>query len=237
MKLFALLLIVLAVISTGRAQHPLVGTWEMTSIAGTNVDGERFGLDTTSIREIKIITPSHYILIAEDKDSIGWTFNRAYAGTVTMNGDKYVESPLLSSLKLYDNVVTDFNWKVNGSSFIQTGKITRPDGKVIKLDRFEFQRSKTQPHKGANPFLGTWSLSEEQSQKGLLVVTPTHWMFITKAGDKFSSAAGGTYTLSEGNAALTVLYKSPNHGAPSQIRIERSLLVFGKHTFKRVASL
>jgi hypothetical protein len=109
---------------------------------------------------------------------------------------------------------------------------------VIILDRFEFQRSKVKPHNGANPFLGTWSLAEEHGgQKALLIVTPTHWMCITKAGDSFSWAAGGTYSLSQGNAALTVLYKSPNHETPSLITIERSLLVFGKHTFKRVTSL
>jgi hypothetical protein len=232
MKLPAALLIVLSIVGDARAQHPLVGTWEMVSIAGVNADGEKFSLDTSSIREIKIITPTHYILIAEDKDSVGWAFNRSYAGTVRMNGDKYIESPILSSLQLYDNVITDFNWSVNGSTFVQTGKITRPDGKVIVLDRFEFRRNAIPPHKGPNPFLGTWSLADEPDLKGLLVINPSHWMFITKAGEKFS-AAGGTYTLSGDSATLTVLYGSPNHGAPPKISIDKSLLTFGKQTFKR----
>lgn len=76
------------------AQHPLVGTWEMTSIAGVNVDGQKFKLDSTTIRETKLITPTHYFLIAMDNEDGNWKFNRCYFGSVKIDGGKYFEIPI-----------------------------------------------------------------------------------------------------------------------------------------------
>src|SRR5688572_33298277 len=82
------------------AQHPLVGTWEMVSIKGIDANGEKFSSDTSAIREIKIITPTHYMLIAQDVEGDSLVFNRCYAGTIKIDGDRYNEMPMLSSVPI-----------------------------------------------------------------------------------------------------------------------------------------
>src|SRR5688572_10258404 len=72
-------------------QHPLIGTWEMISIKGLNASGEYFSDDTTTVREIKIITPTHYMLIAHDVEGDSLVFNRCYAGSIKLDGNKYNE--------------------------------------------------------------------------------------------------------------------------------------------------
>ena len=110
------------------AQHPLIGTWEMVTIKGINANGEKFSSDTSAIREIKIITPTHYMLIAQDVEGDSLVFNRCYAGTVKIDGEGYIEIPIVSSVPIFDNVKTDFKWKVVGDRFIQSGTLIRPDG-------------------------------------------------------------------------------------------------------------
>jgi hypothetical protein len=199
-------LILTSYFATG--QHPLVGTWEMVSIEGVNVDGEKFKLDSTTIRETKIITPTHYILIARDNEDGNWKFNRSYSGKTKIDGSKYYEIPVVSSQRIFENVTTDFNWKIDGNEFIQSGFITRPDGKTIILDKFVFRRSEVPPVLDQK-FVGTW-LAEHNGVKSILIITPTHWMFITQQDQKFSKALGGVYNVGGNLAKLTVLYGSEN---------------------------
>jgi hypothetical protein len=189
-------------------QHQLTGTWEMVSIEGVNVDGEKFKLDTTTIRETKIITPTHYILIARDNENGNWKFNRCYSGQTKVDGSKYYEIPLLSSQPIFENVTTDFDWKIDGNNFIQSGSVTRPDGKTIILDKFVFRRSEIPPVSDQK-FVGSWQ-AENTGVKSLLIITPTHWMFIEKQDEKFSKALGGVYNVKGKNAEFTVLYGSEN---------------------------
>ena len=217
--LFAFLLL-----SVGRlfAQHPLTGTWEMISIKGVNAAGEKFFNDTATVREIKIITPTHYILIAQDVENDSLVFNRCYAGTIRLDGDKYVEEPTLSSAGIFDNVKTDYTWKVQGDKFIQSGTFTRPDGKKITLDEMVFRKVKTQQSYDANPTNGAWELltssytnvdgSKEsytnETAECLNVITPTHWMYISCRDKKFESAMGGTYTIKGNKYYPTLDYRS-----------------------------
>src|SRR4051812_46429743 len=83
------------------AQHPLIGTWEMVSIAGVDADGEKFKRDSATFQETKIITPTHYILIAMDKQDGAWKFNRCYFGSTKIQGSKYYEFPIMSSETIY----------------------------------------------------------------------------------------------------------------------------------------
>jgi hypothetical protein len=186
------------------AQHPLIGTWEMVSIAGVNVDGKKFKLDSATVRETKIITPTHYILIAMDKDDGSWKFNRCYFGGVKIDGGKYYELPIMSSETIYENVKTDFDWQINGKEFVQSGFIKRPDGKTIVLDKFLFTRSKVKPISDQK-FVGTWQ-AEHAGVKSFLVLTPTHWMFIEKQEQTFTKASGGIYSVKNGLAELIHLY-------------------------------
>ena len=73
-KFSALLIFWIATCVTLCAQHPLVGTWEMVTIKGIDANGEKFSSDTSAIREIKIITPTHYMLIAQDVEGDSLVF-------------------------------------------------------------------------------------------------------------------------------------------------------------------
>jgi hypothetical protein len=204
------------------AQHPLVGTWEMVSIKGVNAAGEKFYNDTTTVRETKIITPTHYILIAQDVENDSLIFNRCYAGTIRLEGNKYIEEPTISSAALFDNVKTDYTWTVQGDKFIQSGTFTRPDGKKVTLDEMVFRKVKTPHSYDSNPTNGTWKLltasyTNTDGSKGsytsettecLQVITPTHWMYISCRDKKFESAMGGTYTMKGNKYYPTLDYTS-----------------------------
>jgi len=194
------------------AQHPLIGTWEMVTIKGINANGEKFSSDTSAIREIKIITPTHYMLIAQDVEGDSLVFNRCYAGTVKIDGEGYIEIPIVSSVPIFDNVKTDFKWKVVGDRFIQSGTLIRPDGKKVVLDELVFQRVKTPQAYGKNPGNGAWKLltskytttdginhsETNETINALQLMTPTHWMYVSIKNKKFEHAMGGAYTMKDG---------------------------------------
>jgi hypothetical protein len=200
------------------AQHPLVGTWEMISGTGTGADGEKFSIDTTTSREIKIITPTHYMLINWDVQGDSLTFNRSMAGTVRLDGDKYIEVPTQASVQIFDDIKVDFRWKLEGDTFIQSGTIVRPDGKKITLDGLVFRRVTNAKSNPKNPGIGTWNQLSAQytpqggktiaafaaGDQGQLFVTPTHWMRINHKNKKFDNVMYGTYSM-KGETVTTIM--------------------------------
>jgi hypothetical protein len=194
------------------AQNSLFGTWEMISIKGINADNERFSYDTTTVREIKVITPTHYMLIAENIVGDSVVFNRSYAGTVKLDGNRYIETPLISSLPIFDNVKSNFTWKIQGDKFIQAGTFTRPDGKTIILEEMLFKKVKADLSNDNNPAIGTWrQLSSTYTDydgknhahtnattERFQIITPTHWLRISHIDGKFENAMLGTYKLKGG---------------------------------------
>lgn len=218
MNRFTFFLLSFFITFTAFAQHPLVGTWEMVSIKGINADGEAFYLDTTSVRETKIITPTHYILIATDVVGDSLAFNRSYAGKVEVKGSNYIETPTISSLQIFENVKTDYTWKLDGDKFIQSGTVIRPDGKKVLVEALVFRRVKTRSSYPKNPAIGTWDQvsssyrnfdgttdrhTRETAQR-LHIITPSHWMRISQRGNKFEHAMMGTYTM-KGKSTMPVI--------------------------------
>jgi hypothetical protein len=197
------------------AQHPLVGTWEMISVKGIDADGEPFFYDTTSVRETKIITPTHYMLIAWDVGEDSLIFNRTMAGKVRLENEKYIEIPTQASVQIFENVKVDFTWKLEGNIFRQSGSIVRPDGKTVVLEALIFQRVTGVKSHPKNPGIGTLNQVSSsyttpdgkknstfnESDSRLLIVTPTHWMRMDHKNKKFDGVLYGTYTL-EGNTIL-----------------------------------
>lgn len=218
----AAFIIICAFCIQATAQHPLLGTWEMVSIKGINAAGERFSEDTSTIREVKIITPTHYVLIAHDVEGDSLVFNRCYAGAVEFDDAKYNEMPLISSVPIFDNVKTDFTWKVEGNKFIQAGTLIRPDGKKIVIDELVFNRVASQHAFPDNPTIGTWKLlssnytqtdgsthsDTQESVNALQFITPTHWMYVSSRDKKFEHAMGGTYLKDGDRYALTLEFAS-----------------------------
>jgi hypothetical protein len=203
------------------SQHPLVGTWELITTKGISVDGDPFMLDTTSVREIKIITPTHYILIAHDVDGDSLVFNRSYAGRVAVQGNRYTEVPLMSSLQIVPDLKTDFRWDLKGNLFIQSGTVTRPDGKQVQIE-LTFRKVATRNEYPDNPALGTWqilssttnlpdgkTLVEKAPEVQVIeIITPSHWMGISTHNGTFENAMGGTYTLKDGKFYPERLYSA-----------------------------
>jgi hypothetical protein len=193
------------------AQHPLVGTWEMVSMKGTDKDGKKFSVNTSMMRETKIITPTHYMLINHQVKGDSVIFDRCHAGTARVEGNKYIETPLLASWdSLSNDVKTDFAWNVMGDKFIQSGVISYPDGTKATLEALVFQKVKAAPASiKNNPMVGTWdqlssSFTLPDGTKGshtnathtrFYVITPTHWMMIGHGDKKFQNSMGGPYQV------------------------------------------
>jgi hypothetical protein len=190
----------------------------MISVKGIGADKEPFFFDTTSVRETKIITPTHYMLIAWDVEGDSLTFNRTMAGNVRPEKQKYIEIPTQASVQIFENVKVDFSWKLDGDIFTQSGTIVRPDGKPIVLEALIFRRVVNAHANSNNPAIGTWKQvsayyttsngkknpSFDASDKRLLVVTPTHWMRMDHKNDKFVGVTYGTYRH-DGDTISTVL--------------------------------
>ncbi|QMU28052.1 hypothetical protein [Adhaeribacter radiodurans] len=180
------------------AQNPLVGTWQMQT-------------DTDTLRSIKIITPTHWMLYTESVKEDSSKFIRSSGGTYTLNGDKYVENIQVGSWEDYGKVKTDFTYKVSGDKFYQKGTLILGDGTRIPIDEV-WQKVKSEKSFAANPSIGTWNqLSSSYTMADgtkdshtnatatrFQVITPTHWIRISHRDKKFENAMMGTYTM-QGN--------------------------------------
>ncbi len=193
--------------------NPLVGTWKVVSITGTDGDGKKITYDGSQFVETKIITPNHYSLITQIKEGDSLVFNKAIVGTVRTEGNKYIETPLYSSNGANSKV--EFTYKVDGDKFIQAGTGMNPDGKKTSYE-ITFQKVKETPSN--NPAIGTWNqlTSSGVDADGkkwshtnathlrFLVITPTHYMFFREIDNKFEDAFGGTYKI-QGNKFIPIL--------------------------------
>jgi hypothetical protein len=235
-KFFAVFILSIVIVVTASGQHPLVGAWKMISIKGVGAEGEHFYYDTTSVTEIKIITPTHYMLIAHDVSGDSLVFNRAYVGKIRIQDDSYLEIPLYSSLPIFENVKSNFTWRIDGDKFIQAGTFTRPDGKTVTLHELVFLKIKTPHSYPDNPAIGTWNqLSSaytdyegnkythtQDTKKRLHIITSTHWMRFNMQNEKFESAMVGIYTITNGKTYPLLQYASfPFNESPKVVMTEQ----------------
>lgn len=217
-----LVLLVSLTVMRAEAQHPLVGTWEMVTLKGIDADGSPFFFDTTAVRETKIITPTHYMLIAWDVDGDSLTFNRTMAGEVRLENERYIEIPTQASVQIFENVKVNFTWKLEGDIFTQSGTIVRPDGKKVTLEALVFRRVTNVNPQSENPAIGTWrqvtsSYGAADGKKRslfnagdtrMLVVTPTHWMRMDHRNNKFDGVLYGTYSHKGNDVTSITLFST-----------------------------
>lgn len=188
------------------AQNPLVGTWRLLSAKGTDANGNAYAHDDSQAKQLKIITPTHFMFITEILgDSAG--FANAGGGSYIIDGNKYIEILTTASWKNYDQCKTDFTWKVAGDQFYQDGTLTFADGSQITIH--EIWQKVNLPAQ-ATDAVGTWKrlttqyidengkqvTKDDKQEKQTFIITPTHWMRITEdaTSNSFLKAAGGTYT-------------------------------------------
>lgn len=198
------------------AQNPLVGTWEVVSIKGTSSDGTKISADGSEFKETKIITPTHYFLFTQRKQGDSLVFDKAIAGTIRVEGNKYIETPIYYSDEAQGKIKTNFTYRLEGDKFIQAGTYTTADGKVATLGEIVFKKVKETTT--SNPAIGTWNQlsSSGKDAEGknwshtnathirLQTITPTHWMRINYKDNKFENAMGGTYRMEGTRCILTL---------------------------------
>jgi hypothetical protein len=191
------------------AQHPLVGTWEMVSIKGTDADGKPLNWNTATLRITKIITPTHYMLMQHSVRNDSIIFSLAHAGPIQFEDKKYSHTSIVGSDAATIGTRCDYTWNVKGSQLIQAGTITGADGKKSVIDELVYKRVDGPSTNSKNPIVGTWDqLTSDYTlfdgTKGshtnatvtrFYIYTPTHWMMIGHWDKKFQNAMGGTYTL------------------------------------------
>lgn len=201
---------------------PLVGTWMET---------------TDSLQEIKIISPTHVFFYVQNK--MRDSFAYAGAGTYTVNQNQYTEHLQHANFELQGGKGT-FDYRVQGDTFHQKGVLVMADGTKGNVSH-TFMRVK-EPKRFEGAHVGTWnqlssSYTSGDGSKGAhtnathiryQIITPTHWMRISKANNNFENAFGGTYTLEGNKMNVKIDYGSIPHikGATVEItqRVEGNKL-------------
>jgi hypothetical protein len=178
----------------------IVGTWKMVSMAGIETDGKPFKADLSKVQQYKIITPTHWMYVNYDTDSLRGGGN---GGTYELKGNKYIEA-------LTENYKTDFTVKVEGDKYYQDGFILFPDGKKLVLN--EVYQRVPEPANATSDIVGVWAMTaytiardgkkvEEKGVTELQINTPTHSMWIDKKDGKFWMGALFSYTK-QGNKII-----------------------------------
>lgn len=179
--------------------NQIIGTWKMLAQTGIGEDGTAIKPDLTKVTQYKIITPTHWMFVAYNSDSLK---GGGEGGTYLLQGNKYVET--------LDWAKTEYTVKVEGDKFYQDGFIFYPDGKKVELHEV-YQRIEESAN-ATTPDVGTWNMtSYEISRNGkkvqetgvteLEIVTPTHSMWVDKKDGKFWMAMISKYTK-EGNKIM-----------------------------------
>ena len=166
----------------------IVGTWTET---------------TDTLKEIKIISPTHVFFIVLNKDSFAY----AGAGTYTIEGNKYTEHLQYANFDFSAMKGFTFNYDVQGDKFIQKGMLTMPDASPAPVNHTFTRVKSDKAYDG--PHVGTWNqLSSTYADTSgtkhshtnatyirFQVVTLTHWMRLSMHENKFENAMEGTIFL------------------------------------------
>jgi hypothetical protein len=219
-KLIQLLAFCIAPILT-TAQNPLVGTWQLLSVKATTPNGSKIAMDQSGVREIKVITPTHYMMMTQWVSGDSLVFDKAIAGTIKIAGNKFVETPLYASADSLLKAKTDYTWKVQGDKFIETGTITFPYGGKIVIEELVFQRVASEAAFVKNVSNGTWDqlsagFEFEDGRKDFhtklaatrfQIITPSHVARLSIRDGKFESSLVYNYTI-EGGAMVPQVFAS-----------------------------
>jgi hypothetical protein len=208
-------IVIFCFVTCAIAQHPLHGTWQLISAKRMHPDGNRMSMDTSQVREMLIITPTHYMLLFENVNGDSLRFGGAHGGRIKIEGNKCYQFPDLVSNEAWKDTKTDFNWKTEGDRFTLSGTAAFPNGQTIIVEEVIYKRVPADHAYPENPAVGTWEQLSSQymsnNQKGTHtnatatryhIITPTHWMRISHSGNKFENAMYGTYTWNKDKGDL-----------------------------------
>lgn len=206
-KILISLMILCCNLDLSAQNNLLIGAWEAN-------DGKQ--------KEIKIYTPTHFMLFVQDLNVDSLTI--VGGGTYTATANKLTENIMavdyksfLSEEEQYKKLKAEFNIKVEGDKFFQTGTLVVSDTVLIPINH-EFFRIKSDKSAPDNPALGAWNQlsSSGTSSDGskwahtnathtrFQLITPTHWIRTSAIDKNFENLMGGSYTL-EGNKMIVKL--------------------------------
>jgi uncharacterized beta-barrel protein YwiB (DUF1934 family) len=106
-----------------------VGTWHMISQKVTDPSGKTIKMEMDTIKQVKILSPTHWMFIKETIKDGKKTFAGANGGSYTLNGTRYVEY-----LENAEDVQTDYTLEVKGNKLSMVGTLTTADGKKYIYD-------------------------------------------------------------------------------------------------------
>ena len=105
--------------------NPVVGTWEVVSVSGTEADGTKFdvqiGKDGNRGRSMKIYTETHFAVVGHGADG---TFGQASAGPYVLKGDTVTEKIENSSIP--ENVGKEWVHEFSISGDLWTSDVVNP---------------------------------------------------------------------------------------------------------------
>ena len=103
-----------------KSGHNLVGTWKLVS---AKYGGEEFKFEE-GVTTVKHVTASQFMWASYNKDG---TVTRAAGGDYTLKGEVYEETPrygISSDFDLIKGKVQTFKWKVEGTKWYHSGKLS-----------------------------------------------------------------------------------------------------------------
>ncbi|MDO1448371.1 hypothetical protein Q0590_18995 [Rhodocytophaga aerolata] len=116
-----------------------VGTWHMMTQKVTNPKGKTTKTDMSKLKQVKIITPTHWMFISENIDNGKKKFRSALGGSYTLNGTRYVEA-----IENAEDVQTDYSLRIKGNKLHMVGSLTTAEGEKYIYDE-TYQREETIP--------------------------------------------------------------------------------------------
>jgi hypothetical protein len=96
-------------------ENPLIGAWTLVSSNNTNPEGEYVIFDKTNTRQIKILTPDHFMFITERIENGEKKFASAAGGRYELDGRTYIEYIDYASWEDYvpdgENILIEEVWE------------------------------------------------------------------------------------------------------------------------------
>jgi hypothetical protein len=118
-----------------------VGTWHMVTQKVTNPKGKTTKTDMSKLKQVKIISPTHWMFISENIEDGKKKFRNALGGSYILNGTKYVEA-----IENNEDIQTDYTLKVKGNKLHMIGSLITPEGDKYIYDEI-YQREEDIPKK------------------------------------------------------------------------------------------
>jgi hypothetical protein len=114
----------------------LVGTWHLQSQKVTGPDGKAAAMDMAGNTKVRIITPTHWMYIAEHKQNGKREFVKADGGAYTLQGDRCLEKS-----EFVPGAQADYAWRLEGDKLVIAGTQTDANGQQYTFEEM-YQREK-----------------------------------------------------------------------------------------------